>query len=72
MRKQTECEIYTTQIRMSDALHERIMRIANETGDSLNGTMLNLIDDALLARGVPYNYHSADSSGTCTGPCSRS
>ena len=37
-------EMVKTQIRMSDDLHDRIMRIANGTGDSLNGTMLHLID----------------------------
>ena len=34
---------FVTQIRMSDDLHGRIMRIADETGDSMNGTMLHLL-----------------------------
>lgn len=34
---------YTTQIRMSEELHDRVMRIAAETGDSMNGTLLHMI-----------------------------
>ena len=36
-------DMFVTQIRMSEELHQRVMRIANETGDSLNGTMLHML-----------------------------
>lgn len=36
-------DIVVSQIRMSDSLHERILRISNATGDSINGTMLNML-----------------------------
>lgn len=61
-------DIYITQIRMSEALHQRIMRISAETGDSINGTMLMLL--ALGAKQMEHviNVQVSSDSGTSTGP----
>lgn len=61
--------VVKSQIRMSEELHSRIMRIASRTGDSLNGTMLHLLDIAL-------KYYESESLVADvlreTWPCSRS
>lgn len=64
--------VVKSQIRMSDAMHARIMRIANETGDSMNGTMLHLIHLGLKLYETPVSVQASDSPGTSTGPCSAS
>lgn len=51
-------DIYVTPIRMSEALHERVMRIAGETGDSMNGTMLHLLAMGLKFYEAPITVSS--------------
>lgn len=64
--------IYSAQIRMSEELHQHIMRIANSTGETINGTMLHLLALGVKVYDSPIIVHSSDSSGNSTGPCSAS
>lgn len=65
--------IYSAQIRMSEELHQHIMRIANSTGETINGTMLHLLALGVKVYDSPIVIHScSDSSGNSTGPCSAS
>lgn len=45
---------YATQIRMSDELHDRVMRIAVETGDTMNGALLHMISLGLKFYEAPF------------------
>lgn len=65
-------DIYSAQIRMSEELHQHIMRIANSTGETINGTMLHLLALGVKVYDSPIIVHSSDSSGNSTGPCSAS
>ena len=55
-----------TQIRMSTELHQQIMRICNQTGDSMNGTMLHLIHLGLKVYGSELRIESVVETGPCS------
>lgn len=54
--------VYATQIRMSEELHQRVMRIVEQTGDTINGTILHMILLGLKVYESPITVHFSDSS----------